>query len=156
VAYTRPRQEKALAADLLAYEVPFYLPLMKKTRVYGKRKLASLLPVFPSYVFFYATEDERLRALQTNRISQVLSVPDSTHLHCDLIRLEQLIASGVPLTVESRLTTGHRVRIRSGPLAGLEGTVLRRRQTTRLLVSVDFLQRGASMAIDDYLLERIG
>lgn len=155
VAYTRPRQEKALARDLLAREVPFYLPMARKTLVYGKRKVASQLPIFPSYVFFYSTEEERVRALQTNRISQILNVPDSLQLHCDLIRLEQLIASGAPLTVESQLTAGHRVRIRRGPLAGLEGTVLVRRGITRLLVAVDFLQQGASVAIDDYVLERI-
>jgi hypothetical protein len=38
-------------------------------------------------------------------------------------------------------------------MRGLEGTVLMRRAQTRLLVSIDFLQQGASVAIEDYLLE---
>jgi hypothetical protein len=29
--YTKSRQEKALARDLLAYQIPFYLPLVEKT-----------------------------------------------------------------------------------------------------------------------------
>ena len=69
--------------------------------------------------------------------------------------IHRLIDSGAPLTVESRLARGDRVRIRSGPLAGLEGTVLSRRGIRRLTVSVDFLQQGASVAVEDYMLETI-
>ena len=50
---------------------------------------------------------------------------------------------------------GNRVRVRRGPLAGLEGAVLVRRGQTRLLVQVNFLQKGASVEIDDFLLEPI-
>ena len=50
---------------------------------------------------------------------------------------------------------GDRVRVRRGPLAGVEGTVLTRRGRKRLLVSVDFLQQGASVEIEDFLLEPI-
>jgi transcription antitermination factor NusG len=155
VVYTKSRQEKALARDLFAHEIPFYLPMARKTSSYGNRKISSQLPLFPGYLFFQGTEDERVQVLQTNRISRILAVDDSVELHCDLLWLDQMIASGFPLTVESQLTAGHRVRIRRGPLAGLEGTVLIRRGINRLLVSVDFLQQGASVAIDDHLLERI-
>ncbi len=155
VIYTRARQEKALARDLFGFEVPYYLPLAKKTTKYEKRRVSSYLPVFPGYVFLHGTEDERIKALQTNRISRILPVDDPVRLHIDLLRLEQMIASGMPMTVESRLMAGHRVRIRRGPLAGLEGTVLVRRGISRLLICVNFLQKGASVAVDDHLLERI-
>ncbi len=155
VLYTKPRQEKALARDLVAYEVPYYLPLAKKISTYGKRRIVSSSPLFPGYLFLNSSEDERLRALQTNRISQVLAVDDPVVLHCDLLRLERLIASGLPMTAESRLAAGQRVRICRGPLSGLEGTVLERRGIRRLLVSVDFLQKGASVAIEDHVLEQI-
>jgi hypothetical protein len=38
---------------------------------------------------------------------------------------------------------------------GLEGTVLVRRGVTHLLVSVNFLQQGASIEVEDYLLEKL-
>jgi len=66
-----------------------------------------------------------------------------------------LIASGAPLTLESRLAPGDRVRVRRGPLVDLEGTVLSRRGQTRLLIAVNFLQQGASVEIDDFLLDPI-
>lgn len=154
--HTRPRQEKSLGRDLLGYQVPFYFPLVKKTSVYGKRKLTSLLPAFPGYVFILASEEERIRALHTNRVIRALEVHDKCNLHYDLFQFEQLITSGAALTAESRLTTGQKVRIRRGPLAGLEGTILSRHGITRLLVSVNFLQQGASVAVDDFMLEQIG
>jgi hypothetical protein len=37
----------------------------------------------------------------------------------------------------------------------MEGTVIVRRGETRLLVCVNFLQQGASIEVQDYLLERL-
>jgi len=156
VFYTRARQEKALARELFGRGIPFYLPLVRKTRVYrGGRRVSTHVPVFASYLFMYGSEDERVWSLTTNRISRVLGVSDPQRLRWDLGQLRRLIVSGAPLTVESRLAPGQRVRIRRGPLAGLEGTVLVRRGEARLLVSVDFLQQGASVAIEDYMLEPV-
>ncbi len=153
--YTKARQEKALARSLLGYQIPFYLPLVKRTRLIRGRKFCSQAPLFSGYVFLYGSDAERVCALTTNRISRTLAVDDADRLRCDLRQVQQLIEAGAPLTVESRLAPGNRVRVRHGALAGLEGMVLSRRGQTRLLVSVDFLQQGASVEIDDYFLEPI-
>jgi transcriptional antiterminator RfaH len=151
--YTKARQEKAISRELLRRQIGYYLPLVKKTFQHGRRRLTSHTPLFAGYVFVWASEMERVSALTTNRVSRILEVPDPVRLVQDLRHLRQLIASKAPLTVESRLAAGDRVRVRKGPFAGIEGTVLHRRGQTRLLVSVNFLQRGASVEIDDFLLE---
>ena len=92
-------------------------------------------------------------SLATNRVLRVLPVNDSNRLIDDLRQIERLIQCNAPLTVESRLQAGSRVRVRSGAFAGVEGVVLRRRGQTRLLVSINFLQQGASVEIDDFCLE---
>ena len=153
VLYTKARQEKAIARDLLGYAIPFYLPLVKKWSVNRGRTVASQIPLFPGYVFMHGTEQERVRSLTTNRISRILTIDDPRQLVHDLSQLKQLIVADAPLTVESRLIPGNRVRVRRGPFAGIEGVVVTRRGQTRLLVSIDFLQQGASVEIDDYLLE---
>lgn len=153
--YTKARQEKAVSRQMLALEIPFYLPLLKKPLFRRARRFLAYVPLFPGYVFLYGSEAERLRALATNRIVQAIRAPDPDRLHLELQQLRRLIASGAPLTVESRLAAGDRVRVRSGPLMGIEGSVLKRRDTTRLLVAVNFLQQGASVQIDDFLLEPI-
>ena len=63
------------------------------------------------------------------------------------------IACGEPLTPEARLDAGRPVRVRSGAFLGMEGVVIRRANETRLLVAVNFLQRGASVLLDDCQVE---
>ena len=151
--YTKARQEKSLAREMLKLRVPFYLPLVKKTNICRGRKRLSLSPLFGGYIFLFAAEEERVRCLATNRISRVLTVEQPEQLVFDLRQFRQLIDAGAPLTIEARLAPGRRVRVRHGAFAGLEGTVLKRRGETRLLVAVNFLQKGASVEIDDFLLE---
>lgn len=156
VLYTKPRQEKAVSRDLLRLQIPFYLPLVKKTLQYSRRRMTSYAPLFAGYVFVLVTEAERVRALTTNRVLRTLLVDDPQGLVFDLRQLRQLIEANAPLTVESRLLPGDRVRVRKGPFAEIEGTVLRRQGETRLLVSINFIQQGASVEIEDFLLEPIG
>jgi len=153
--YTRARQEKSISRALLARQIPFYLPLLKKTSAIRGRNVTSHIPLFPGYVFLYGSDEERVFSLTTNRISRILAVDDPDNFWRDLQQVHRLLASNAPLTVESRLVSGNRVRVTNGPLMGIEGTVLTRRGAARLLVSVDFLQQGASVEIDDFSLEPI-
>lgn len=94
-------------------------------------------------------------ALTTERIVQLLPAPQSTEIAQDLQNIRTLIQAGVPLTLESRLAIGQRVRVKSGALMGLEGVVLSRRGEDRLLVGVRFLQQGTSILIQDFQVESI-
>jgi transcription antitermination factor NusG len=153
VAYNKPRQEKLLARHLLDFGVPFYLPLIPKDNLIRGRRVRSYVPVFSSYVFMFCCGNERVLALKTNRIIHVLPVDDQAELQHDLMQLKRLIESNAPLTAEKRLAPGKRVRVRRGPFEGMEGTVIIRRGSCRLLIALNFLQQGASMEIDDFLLE---
>ena len=150
--YTKARQEKAFARDLLRHEIPFYLPLVEKTLKYGRRKIRSRVPLFGGYVFLFGSEDERAISLTTRRVSRMLSVADPERLRSDLRRLQELITSGAPLTIESRLAPGRRVCVQRGPFEGFEGTVMERRGQMRLIVRVDFLQQGVSVEIEDHMV----
>jgi transcriptional antiterminator RfaH len=154
--YCLARKEKVLSRRLRALEIAHYCPMVKRqTRSSSGRVRTSHVPLFAGYAFLRGDEEVRYRALQTNCVSKCMPVGDPERLVRDLKRIQQLIASEAPLTPEARLTPGMRVRVRSGPLAGLEGTILERRGQTRLLVAVEFIQRGASVQIGDYQLERI-
>lgn len=153
VLYTKARQEKSLARELFKHEIPFYLPLVQKTLVQRGRKRKSFVPLFLGYLFLFGDEQDRVRSLATNRVSRALKVDDQTRLAHDLRQLKRLIESEAPVTVESRLEPGRRVRVTQGSLMGIEGTVLVRRDSVRLLIAVDFLQQGASVEIEDSLLE---
>lgn len=153
--YTKSRQEKALARDLTALEIPFYLPLAPWERVVRNRRVCTYSPLFPGYLFFYGSEEERVRMLCTNRVSRVLPVPDGDQLYRDLQGVSALVDSGAPLTVESRIEKGRRVRVKFGSLMGLEGTVIQRRGIDRLLIEVNYIQQGVSIQVDDFMVETI-
>lgn len=151
--YTRVRQEKSLARELLAWKIPFYLPQVKRARLYRGRKRTSFVPLFTSYLFVHATKDERVKALSTERVAQVLAVPDPERLLHDMRQIQRLIAADVPLTIESRLQPGAHVRVRTGVLAGIEGVVQSRAKPTRLVVLVNLLKKGVSLEVEDFLLD---
>ncbi|HEX7380433.1 MAG TPA: antitermination protein NusG [Pirellulales bacterium] len=146
---------KSLARDLLQAQIPYYLPQVPKTSSIRGRKYVSYVPVFTSYVFVFGNNFERHFSLTTNRIAGYLSVPNGDELTRQLFDLSRLIGAGVPMTVEGRLKAGDRVRVKSGSLAGVEGTVLARCRKCRLIVAVNLLQQGVSVEIDDHLLEPI-
>jgi transcriptional antiterminator RfaH len=155
VAHTRPRQEKSLARQLLAQQVPYYLPILaRRNRIRG-RIVPSQVPLFPGYVFMRADREERLAALATSRVVRTLEVDDQAKLWRDLRQVRQLIASGLPVTPEDRLEPGDLVEVRGGPLAGLQGRILRGAAGERFVVQVDFIQRGASVDIDQASLAAV-
>jgi transcriptional antiterminator RfaH len=127
----------------------------RRNRSSSGRIRVSHNPLFPGYVFMVGAEEQRSSALTTHCISRSIEVSDSEQLVYDLRQIHQLIHSGAPLTAEARIEPGMQIRVRSGPLAGLEGTVVQRRGAERLLVVVHFLQRGASVEIADCQVERI-
>lgn len=153
--YTKSRQEKSLARQLLGMSVPYYLPLVPKVNVIRGRRVKSMIPLFGSYMFMFGTQEERVQALSTDRIVHLLPVPKAEELTSELRHIARLIESKMPLTVEARLSPGQRVRVKSGSLMGLEGEIISRRGEDRLLVSVKFLQRGVSILIEDFCVEPI-
>jgi len=156
VLYTLPRREKELIRRLRQMEIPHYAPqIRRRTKPPRGRPRTVYVPLFPSYVFLCGSDEHRQQSLGTKCISRCLTVTDSERFIHDLRQIQRLIEADAPLTPESRLQPGMRVRIRSGSLAGLEGTVLKRRGKMRLLVAVEFLQRGASVLLDDFEVEEI-
>lgn len=153
--YTKSRQEKSLARQLVGHRVPFYLPLIPKDNIIRGRRMRSLLPLFSGYLFLYGSEQERVTTLTTNRVSRILPVVDQDLLRRELMNVHCLIGSNAPLSLETRLSPGDPVRIKTGSLRGLEGVVVKRHGKIRLLVAVTYLQQGVSVEIDDCALERL-
>jgi transcription antitermination factor NusG len=147
--HTRPRQEKSLARALSQRRIPFYLPLAgRRLRIRGQ-VVTSHLPLFPGYVFLLGAPEERVAALATRRVVRALAVADQQGLWQDLRQVERLLASGKPVQREDQLGPGAPVEIRGGPLDGLRGVVVKAVSGCRFIVRVDFIQRGASVLLDD-------
>jgi transcription antitermination factor NusG len=153
VLYVRTRQEKSLARQMNALQVPFYLPLVRNSlRIRGKA-VDSYVPLFCGYLFVYANREERGTAIATGRVIRSLEVHTQNELWADLRQVHRLLSSGARVGPETRLSPGTPVEIREGPLAGLQGKILRGAKGRRFVVQVNFIQQGASVLLDEESLE---
>jgi transcription antitermination factor NusG len=53
------------------------------------------------------------------------------------------------------LKRGDWVRVKSGPLAGLEGILVRKKNLFRLVLSVELLQQSVAVEVDTNVVERV-
>jgi transcription antitermination factor NusG len=154
--YTLPRFEKKLMRQLSELGVPYYGPTIGRRYRSGQGRIrTSYEPLFSNYVFVCGDEMARYRAVSTGSVSRWLPVPQPEQLITDLRQIHELIQLDAPLAPESRMEPGQRVRVRTGVFKGFEGTVLRRENEIRLLISVRYMGRGASVALDDCQLDAI-
>ena len=157
-AYTCANHEKQVAAELLARGVEHFLPLYGSVRRWKDRRVKLDLPLFPGYVFVRLALVERLRVLQIPRVVRLVgfsgmpaALPDE---QVEILRAglaEQLHAAPHPF-----LTVGRRMRIVRGPLAGLEGVLLRKKGNFRFVLSVELIQRSLSVDVDASEVQPLG
>ena len=143
--HTKPRQEKATRRDLRSRGVAYYLPqVAHEDRTPQGRKTRSIIPLFSSYLFLHGNDRDRVEALKGNRLANVLEVADQEELRTTFARFTRCsrLALGRPRDGRSRRA---RVRIKTGPLTGIEGTVIRRGKRDQFVAIVHFLGRGATV-----------
>ncbi|HEY7314578.1 MAG TPA: transcription termination/antitermination NusG family protein [Gemmataceae bacterium] len=152
VLHTRPRAEKSLARHFLARNLSFFLPLYQHQWRSRGRLFRSHMPLFPGYLFLRGDAETRLHALETNQVVSTIPVADPTRLQADLARVHRMMQAGMLLSPEEQLQAGAAVEIVAGPLAGLEGKILRRGKELRFFVEVRLLQRGVSVEIEGWMI----
>jgi transcription antitermination factor NusG len=148
-AYTLPRHEKAVAGRLLKEEVEAYVPLYWAVRRWNLRRVKVELPLFPGYVFVRMLITDRVRVLAHPGVIRLVgsngkaaALPDG---EIETLRSTLAIYRAEPYPY---LTAGKKIRIRSGPFAGLEGRIVRRKGTMRLVASIDLIQRSIVLELD--------
>ncbi|MGH9444075.1 MAG: transcription termination/antitermination protein NusG [Thermoanaerobaculia bacterium] len=152
VARVKSRHEKALARHLLPFEVPFYLPQSEQVVRRGNRSFTSYLPLFSGYVFFRGSRSERLVALQSQVVSEILEVRDQDRLEAELLQLRRLQLSGASLIPLRTFAPGEAVVVTDGPFRGYEGVVVRDKGRTRLIVSISLLRKAVAVELSAHAL----
>jgi transcriptional antiterminator RfaH len=154
--HTKPRQEKATARELNKHGIIYYLPqVLKTSRTPQGRRIRSVIPLFSSYLFFHGDAYDRLVAFRGNRLVNILEVADQERLVRDLRQVSQMVNSGLPISPEASMPVGAMVRITTGPLTGVVGTVIRRGNRDQFVAVVHFLGRGATVDLQDWQVERV-
>ena len=154
VARTRARFEKAFAWDMYSHGIGYFLPMREKIIFSGGRRRCIMIPLFPLYVFFCGTESSRYTAMTTNRICQTIEVVDQDRLIEDLSNIERAIICKAVVDQYPRLPVGSACRINSGPMTGVEGVIIQRKDSKACMVlEVEILGQGIVVEIDSDLLE---
>jgi len=155
--YTSAHHEKRVAEQLSMRSVEQFLPLYRSVRMWKDRRVELELPLFPGYVFVRTVLRDRLRILQVPGVANLVgfggtptALPES-----DVERLKQGLAAGVRAQPHPFLTVGRNVRIKSGPLAGVVGILLRRKNAVRVVVSLRLIQRSVALEVDATQLEPV-
>lgn len=148
--YTRHQHEKTVATMLTAKGFEVFLPLYQSTRRWKDRKKVIELPLFPCYVFVRGGLDRRLQVVSTPGIHMILFSGEGVAIIPEAeIQAIQRAVSG-PFSVEPHpfLKCGERVRVIRGPLEGVEGILVRKKNLYRLVLSVDMMAKSVAMEID--------
>jgi transcription termination/antitermination protein NusG len=148
VAHVKSRQEKTLARHLQPLGIPYYLPQREQKIRRAGRNFVSHLPLFPGYLFFRGTNDDRYAAHRSNLVAQVIEVVDQPLLDAELGRLRTLQESGLPLVSHPYIEPGSAVSITDGPFRGYEGIVLRSKGRLRIVVSISMLRTSFTVELD--------
>jgi transcription antitermination factor NusG len=149
VAYTLPRHEKSVADRLINQDIETYLPLYSLVRTWNRRRVEVELPLFPGYVFVKMVIANRVRVLAHPGVIRLVGVNGSAVAlpEGEVERLRSYLATWKAQPYPF-LTSGKQVRIRSGPFVGIEGRIIRRKGTMRLIVSLELIQRSILLEMD--------
>lgn len=157
--YTASRHEKKVAQHLTQREIEHYLPLYRSRRKWSDGSNVTLeLPLFPGYLFVHIRRSERVRVLDVPGVLALVGgnsrepvpLPDET---IEALRTGLHLRSAEP---HALLAVGQRARIRAGALAGMEGIVVRRKNSLRVVLTLESIQRSIAVEVAADDLEPMG
>jgi transcription antitermination factor NusG len=149
---TRSNFEKAVDRELRSKEIHCYLPVLQEVHRWKDREKLIERPLFPGYVFASFADERavRLQVMCTNGAVRILGgataiepIPES-----EIANVRRLLASGEGAFAHPYLREGCRVRVKRGPLKGVEGILERFSSRARLVLSIELLSRSVATEIE--------
>jgi transcription antitermination factor NusG len=149
--YTTSRHEKRVAEHLNVRKIECYLPLYRSERKWSDGSRVTLeLPLFPGYLFIHIERKERGTVLAVPGALAVVGgtggepapLPDAT---IDALRTGLKLR---PVQPHPLVTVGQRARIRWGALEGLEGIVLRSKNSCRVVLTLEHIMQSYAVEVD--------
>ena len=148
--YTRPRHEKQVSVDLSSSNIEVLLPTHKVRRRWSDRYKIIEEPLFKNYLFVNIKPEERRRCLRPYGAIRFVSFEGGPAIIPteEIEAIRKLLASDLPRNPYPYLKAGRRVRVKYGPLEGCEGVLVRKKDVSRLVLSIHLLQRSVIAEID--------
>ena len=155
VLHVKPRTEKRVFAFLVGYKCFRYLPTWTKVTKVQRRKVRTVLPLFPGYVFTRLDADERRKMLQTNLIVQTIPVPRPREMIHQLRQINRAARGALELHAVNPFKVGELVRVKSGPFRGLEGYIRREGADATIVVNLEILGQAVATSISPADCEKV-
>jgi transcription antitermination factor NusG len=152
---TSYRCEQRVASGLAAKGFRTYLPLLREVHRWKDRRKVIDVPAFGGYLFVHYEPSlrNRVKVLETSGIVRLLGgnhapsrIPD-----LEIEDVRRTLGSGVPCDRCDALTPGTLVKVKRGPLAGVQGRLARIKNSLRLMITISVFSQAisAELGLDD-------
>jgi transcription antitermination factor NusG len=155
--YTRHQHEKTVAQILTNKGFEILLPLYSTARRWKDRTKLLSLPLFPSYVFLRGDLERWLAIMTTPGVHSFVSFAGQPAAipPAEIEAIRRVVEGGARVEPHPLLKCGEWVRVKCGPLMGIQGILVRKKNLYRLVLSLEILGKAAAVEIDAFLVERV-
>lgn len=153
VAHTRPRCEKKLLQFCEREKLAASLPCYASAHKYRSKTVVFQKPLFPGYVFLQLAAGQRQTVSQNKHLATLLEISDQELFVRQLDEIHRALATNLEIRLAPDIGEGKRVKIKTGPLRGVEGWVEKRHGVNTVLLRLDFIGQAAAVKIDASDLE---
>jgi len=155
--YTCSRHEKCVAQQIEQRSISCFLPLYRSVRRWKDQRKELELALFPGYVFVRLALKDRVRVLQLPGAVRLVSFNGQPTIlpEVEIELLRQRLSGGGCLEPHPYLRVGYRVRVCGGPMQGLEGIIVRRKDRCRVVFSLDLIMRSVAVEVDETDVEPV-
>jgi transcription antitermination factor NusG len=155
--YTVPQHEKSVVKQLDMREVESFLPTYETVRVWKNRqRMKLILPLFPTYLFVHINFRERVKVLQSPGVLQIVgNKRECAYLSDSEVELLRSGFCRQRIEPYRDLVIGEKVRIKSGVMQGLQGTLVRKCNSLRFVLTIELINQHAAIQVDAEDLEQI-
>jgi len=154
--YTRHQHEKAAAGTLQKKGFEIFLPLYTTDHRWQDRIKQVSLPLFPCYIFLRGGLNRWLQIMTTPGVCGIVGFGAPAAIPTSEIEgVRRMVETTLRVEPHPFLRSGDWVRVKSGPLVGLEGILIYKKNRTRLVLSVEMLGKSVATEVDGNIVERI-
>jgi transcription antitermination factor NusG len=153
--FTTPKHEKSVVKHLGIREIESFLPTYETVHVWKNRqRMKVVLPLFPNYLFVHIQCAERTRVLESPGVIQLVgNGRESLPLPNAEIEALRSVLHTRRIEPFHELVVGTRVRVKGGIMRGVEGTLVRRSDSLRFVLSLELINQHAAIEVDAEDLE---
>jgi transcription antitermination factor NusG len=153
--YTLSCREKQVSRHMDIHAIEHFLPVTK-TRRRWKNGCTMMIeePLFPGYLFVRIERSARTQVLAVPGVHSIVGTGKDP-IPLPNFEIETLRRSVDLLTIEPHpyLNVGDRATILRGPLGGMTGFVVRKKNGLRFILSLDLIMKSVAVEVDAADLE---